>query len=128
MFPRMLPRFVRFHTRNGTDRSAMSNDAQVCITGASGFIGSAVLRKLLEAGFTIRALVRPASPRQDIAGLRVEFIQGDVRDRGSVRKAIAGCRYVMHLAADYRLWARHRGEVFATNLDGTRNVMEEAIN
>jgi dihydroflavonol-4-reductase len=105
----------------------MGDDAQVCMTGASGFLGSAVLRKLAEAGFTVRALVRPASPRQNLAGLRVECIEGDVRDRDSVRKAVAGSRYVMHVAADYRLWARHRRDVFATNLDGTRNVMEEAM-
>lgn len=106
----------------------MSNSAtDVFITGATGFVGSAVLRVLLDAGFSVRALSRPHSPRADLTGFGVQFVEGDLRDRASIGAAMAGCRYVFHVAADYRLWARSRSEIFATNVDGTRNVMEQAL-
>jgi dihydroflavonol-4-reductase len=105
----------------------MTKSADVFMTGASGFIGSAVLRALLKAGFSVRALARPLAPRGDLAALGVQFVEGDVRDRSSVAAAMAGCRYAFHVAADYRLWARDRSEIFATNVNGTRNVMEEAL-
>jgi dihydroflavonol-4-reductase len=96
------------------------------VTGASGFVGSAVARKLLEAGFPVRVLVRPTSARFHLAGLDLEFIEGDLRDPVSVRAAMTDVRYVFHVAADYRLWARDREEIFVSNVTGTRNVMEEA--
>ncbi|TMJ30746.1 MAG: NAD-dependent epimerase/dehydratase family protein [Alphaproteobacteria bacterium] len=101
--------------------------ADVLITGASGFVGSAVLRAILASRFTVRALVRPPSPRQHLVGLDVEFCEGDLRDRRSVQKALQGVRYVFHVAADYRLWSRHRSEILATNVDGTRAIMQEAL-
>jgi dihydroflavonol-4-reductase len=105
----------------------MSNKDKVLVTGASGFVGSAVARKLIEADFSVRALVRDASPRAHLAGLDLDFLEGDLRDRNSVSRAMAGVRYVFHVAADYRLWARDRSEIFATNVEGTRNLMEEAM-
>ncbi len=105
----------------------MAHQEKILITGASGFVGSAVAHKLLEAGFSVRALVRHTSPRAHLAGLDLEFFQGDLRDRSSVAKATAGMRYVFHVAADYRLWARDRGEIFASNVEGTRNLMEAAM-
>jgi dihydroflavonol-4-reductase len=105
----------------------MSNQDKVLVTGASGFIGSAVAHKLVEAGFSVRALVRSASPRTHLADLNLEFFEGDVRDRKSLDHALAGIRYVFHAAADYRLWARDPREVFATNVEGTRNLMEAAM-
>jgi dihydroflavonol-4-reductase len=105
----------------------MSNKDKVLVTGASGFVGSAVARKLIEADFPVRALVRDASPRAHLAGLDLDFLEGDLRDRNSVSRATAGVRYVFHVAADYRLWARDRSEIFATNVEGTRNLMEEAM-
>ena len=105
----------------------MSNKEKILVTGASGFVGSAVARKLVEAGFSVRALVRRKSPRAHLAGLDVDFFEGDLRDRKSVERAIAGMRYVFHVAADYRLWARDPGEIFASNVEGTRNLMEEAM-
>jgi dihydroflavonol-4-reductase len=105
----------------------MSHKEKILITGASGFVGSAVARKLVEAGYSVRALVRGASPRAHLAGLDLEFFEGDLRDRKSVARAIAGMRYVFHVAADYRLWARDPSEIFASNVEGTRNLMEEAI-
>jgi dihydroflavonol-4-reductase len=105
----------------------MSHKEKILITGASGFVGSAVARKLVEAGYSVRALVRGASPRAHLAGLDLEFFEGDLRDRKSVARAIPGMRYVFHVAADYRLWARDPSEIFASNVEGTRNLMEEAI-
>jgi dihydroflavonol-4-reductase len=105
----------------------MNSEPDVFITGASGFVGSAVLRALVESGYTARALVRRNSPRAGLADCGVELAVGDLRDRESIRKAMVGCRYVFHVAADYRLWARDSSEIFASNVGGTRNVMEEAI-
>jgi dihydroflavonol-4-reductase len=105
----------------------MSNKEKVFVTGASGFVGSAVARCLVEAGFSVRALVRSKSPRTHLAGLDLDFCEGDLRDRKSLERATAGVRHVFHVAADYRLWARDPREIFAANLEGTRNVMEEAM-
>jgi dihydroflavonol-4-reductase len=86
-----------------------------------------VARRLLASGYTVRALVRPASPRRHIADLPLEFCEGDLRDPAAVRAAIDGVRYLFHVAADYRLWARDPDEIFATNVIGTRTVMQEAV-
>jgi dihydroflavonol-4-reductase len=105
----------------------MGSAGQVLVTGASGFVGSAVAKALAEGGFAVRALVRASSPRSHLAGLGLEFVEGDVRDAQSVRRAMAGVRYVFHVAADYRLWARNPSEIAATNVEGTRTVMGEAL-
>jgi dihydroflavonol-4-reductase len=102
-------------------------NADVLITGASGFIGSAVAHKLVASGYSVRAMVRPSSPRHHIAGLDLEFCEGDLRDEGSVKRAIQNVQYVFHIAADYRLWAAHPDEIFATNVGGTRAIMREAL-
>jgi dihydroflavonol-4-reductase len=93
------------------------------VTGATGFVGSAVVRKLLAAGFDVRALVRPGTDIANIKGLSVELIRGDVRDAGSFRPAMANCSAVFHVAADYRLWVRRPREMYKTNVDGTRKVL-----
>ena len=105
----------------------MRSSAQTLLTGATGFVGSAVARTLLGAGLRVRALARPGSPRFHLDGLDLEFFDGDIRDVDSVRRAIGGVRYVFHVAADYRLWARDRREIYAANVEGTRNVMREAL-
>jgi dihydroflavonol-4-reductase len=105
----------------------MYDAAQTLVTGASGFVGSAVARTLTGAGFRVRALVRPGSPRFHLDGLDLEFSEGDLRDAGSIRRAMAGVRYVFHVAADYRLWARDKREIYAANVGGTRNLMQEAL-
>ena len=105
----------------------MTNKTKILVTGASGFVGSAVARTLLDAGYSVRALVRSASPRAHLAGLNLEFFEGDLRDRKSLDRATAGMRYLFHVAADYRLWARDPREIFASNVEGTRNLMESAI-
>ncbi|HEY2185990.1 MAG TPA: hopanoid-associated sugar epimerase [Xanthobacteraceae bacterium] len=105
----------------------MSNGRKVLLTGATGFIGSALARVLCPAGFAVRTIVRRTSPRHHLAGLEMEFYDGDICDRSSVRTALAGVQYVFHVAADYRLWARRPSEILKTNVGGTRIVMEEAL-
>ena len=104
----------------------MNSSAKTLITGATGLVGSAVARKLVAEGFPVRALARSNSPRFHLEGLDLEFVVGDIRDAESIRRAMAGVRYVFHVAADYRLWARDPSEIFAANVEGTRIVMEEA--
>jgi dihydroflavonol-4-reductase len=99
----------------------------VLITGASGFVGSAILHQLVKAGFTVRALVRADSPRNHLPGSGVQFAEGDLRDRRSISAAMVGVRYVFHAAACYWLRALGRTQIFSTNVTGTRIVMEEAI-
>lgn len=96
------------------------------VTGASGFVGSAVARALIADGFAVRALVRPTSPRTNCDGLTCEIVEGDILDAASVGRAMTGVRYVFHVAADYRLWARDSGEIIRNNREGTRTVMEAA--
>jgi dihydroflavonol-4-reductase len=101
--------------------------ADVLITGASGFIGSAVAHKLVASGYSVRAMVRPYSPRHHIAGLNLDFCEGDLRDEASIKRALQNVKYVFHIAADYRLWAARPDEIFATNVGGTRTIMREAL-
>jgi dihydroflavonol-4-reductase len=96
------------------------------VTGASGFVGSAVARALLRRGESVRALVRPSSDRRNLEDLRVEIEVGDLRDRASVERAVKGCDTVFHVAADYRLWVPKPSDMFHANVDGTCNVMEAA--
>jgi dihydroflavonol-4-reductase len=105
----------------------MRQAGQTLLTGATGFVGSAVARALIGAGFPVRALVRPGSPRFHLGDLDLEFIEGDLRDAASVSRAVKGARYAFHVAADYRLWARDPHEIFAANVDGTRNIMQAAL-
>jgi dihydroflavonol-4-reductase len=104
----------------------MSAD-RVLITGASGFVGSAVARAALAQGFSVRALVRPESPRTNLEHLNVQLVDGDMRDARSVERALDDVRYLFHVAADYRLWAPHPVEILRNNLEGTSVVMREAL-
>ena len=99
----------------------------VLVTGASGFVGSAVARALIARGFHVRALMRSTSPRTNISDLAAEIAEGDMRDEKSVRRAMKDSRYLFHVAADYRLWARDPEEIVRNNRDGTRIVMEAAL-
>ena len=96
------------------------------VTGANGFLGSAVVRALLGAGKEVAVLVRPESDLRNLAGLNVTFCSGDLRDRASLEQAMAGCRVVFHVAADYRLWARDPQSMYATNVEGSRSIVEAA--
>lgn len=97
------------------------------VTGASGFVGSAVARKLAARGFHVRALARPSSPKTNFEGLDAEIVEGDMLDEKSVRRALQGARYLFHVAADYRLWAPDKLEIVRNNREGTRIVMEAAL-
>jgi dihydroflavonol-4-reductase len=99
----------------------------VLVTGAAGFVGAAVARAALARGYAVRALVRASSPRRNLAGLEAELVEGDLRDTAAVGRALAGARFLLHVAADYRLWAREPGEIVRNNLDGTRVVMRAAL-
>lgn len=95
----------------------------ILVTGASGFLGWHVARLLTERGHSVRALCRPASQIREID---VQRVTGDLRDRNSLDAAVAGCELIFHVAADYRLWSKHPDELYRSNVDGTRNVLEAA--
>ena len=96
------------------------------VTGANGFLGSAVVRALLADGVAVRAFVRAGSDRRNLEGLDVELATGDLTDRDSVRAAVAGCSAVFHVAADYRLWVAEPEPMYRANVDGSVNVLEAA--
>jgi dihydroflavonol-4-reductase len=96
------------------------------VTGATGFVGSAVARELGARGHQIRVLVRNTSNRRNLDGFQAEIIFGDINDPAAVARAIAGCRYVFHLAADYRIWVPDQVSMLRTNVEGTANVMRAA--
>ncbi|MCH6578675.1 MAG: NAD-dependent epimerase/dehydratase family protein, partial [Proteobacteria bacterium] len=97
------------------------------VTGATGFVGSAVARKLIGAGKAVRVLVRADSDRRNIDGLRVEALEGELGDRASLARALEGCDALYHVAADYRLWVPDPDRMYANNVEGTRNIMEAAL-
>ncbi len=105
----------------------MERDDTVLVTGASGFVGSAVLRSLGGQGLRLRALVRATSPRTNLAGLDCEIVEGDMRDRASMAAALSDVRYLFHVAADYRLWARNPEDIVTANLEGADAVMHAAL-
>jgi dihydroflavonol-4-reductase len=100
---------------------------RILITGASGFVGSALARAAQQRGFRVRVLVRSSSPRGNLAGLDAELAEGDMRDQDSVGRALEGVRYLFHVAADYRLWSRHPEEIIRNNVEGTGAVMRAAL-
>lgn len=93
------------------------------VTGATGFVGSAVLRQLLARGWEVRALVRSGSNRRNVQQLPIEVAIGDLMDSASLHAACRGCEALFHVAADYRLWAKDTTELYRNNVEGTRNVM-----
>jgi dihydroflavonol-4-reductase len=96
------------------------------VTGATGFLGSHVARVLADNGADMRLLVRSSSNLRNIEGLRADRALGDLRDPASLEKAMAGCDMVFHVAADYRLWVRDPNEMYRSNVEGTRAILEAA--
>jgi dihydroflavonol-4-reductase len=97
------------------------------LTGATGFVGSAVARALLGRGHAVRVLMRPGSDRCNLDGLQVQPVIGDLTDPASLARAVAGCRHVMHVAADYRIWVPNPAAMLRANVDGTQALMLAAL-
>ncbi len=96
------------------------------VTGVTGFVGSAVARVLVAEGWTVRALVRAGANRRNLEGLDLEIVEGDLTDPASIASAVAGCEAVFHVAADYRLWVPDPERIYATNVEGSRNLVRAA--
>ena len=105
----------------------MTGDGPTLLTGATGFVGSAVARVLAARGHSLRLLVRPTSDRRNLAGVDAELVLGDLTDAASLARATAGCRYVVHVAADYRFWVPDPDAMLRANVDGTLAVMRAAM-
>ena len=98
----------------------------VFVTGATGFLGSHVARVLQEQGASLRLLVRPSSDLRNVADLNAERVIGDLRDVTTFEKALAGCDALFHVAADYRLWVKDPEQMYRSNVEGTRGLIEAA--
>jgi dihydroflavonol-4-reductase len=96
------------------------------VTGATGFLGSHVARVLSDDGAKLRLLVRPTSNLKNLQDLNAETATGDLRDPASLSKAMSGCETVFHVAADYRLWVRDPNEMYRSNVEGTRAILDAA--
>lgn len=106
----------------------MNNNTELLmVTGATGFVGSAIVRRLLEAGQRVRAMARKDSVLDNLAGLDVEVVIGDLCAPNTLAAAVRGCHGVFHAAADYRLWARRPSEFYVTNVRGSRNLLQAAV-
>ena len=96
------------------------------VTGATGFVGSHVARVLADQGADLRLLVRKTSRLENISSIPGERVTGDLTDAESLRRGMAGCDAVFHVAADYRLWTRDPHEMYAANVEGTRAILKAA--
>ncbi len=96
------------------------------VTGATGFVGSHVARALAAQGADLRLLVRSGSDLRNVRELQAEQVIGDLRDAASLKKSVAGCDVVFHVAADYRLWVRDPEEMYRSNVEGTKAILEAA--
>jgi dihydroflavonol-4-reductase len=96
------------------------------VTGATGFVGAAVARALLQASWDVRALARKGSDRRNVQNLAIEVVEGDLNDSASLDRALKGCEALFHVAADYRLGALDPEQLYKTNVEGTRNILSSA--
>lgn len=111
---------------NYRKQAVQLNNGPYLVTGATGFVGSAVVRALLARGAHVRALVRSGSDRRNLAGLDVSVCEGDLMRPESLIPALAGCVGLFHVAADYRLWTRDPAAMFRANVEGTRAILTKA--
>ena len=105
---------------------ALQGRMKAFVTGATGFLGASIIRELLKDGHHVTVLARPGSDRRNLAGLEVTVREGDLLDRPSLARAMAGCDTLFHAAADYRLWTAQPAAMYATNVDGTRAILAAA--
>jgi dihydroflavonol-4-reductase len=96
------------------------------VTGATGFVGAAVVRALIATGIDVRVLARRDSDFTNLQQFKLDGVYGDLRDKDSLRKALAGCQQLYHVAAHYALWARKSSIFYDVNVTGTKNLMEAA--
>jgi dihydroflavonol-4-reductase len=96
------------------------------VTGAAGFLGSHVTRQLVARGDDVRVLLRASSTNRAIADLPLEYVTGDLRDPASLERAMKGVKRVFHVAADYRLWAKRKQDIYDSNVGGTKNLLDAA--
>src|SRR5579871_2995588 len=98
----------------------------ILVTGATGFIGSAVARDLLKAGAAVRTIARPGGDRRNLADLDIDIVEGDLKDAATRAAASRGIEALYHVAADYRLWVRDPAAMYATNVDATVDLIRRA--
>jgi len=98
------------------------------MTGATGFVGAAVARVLINQGHRLRVLTRPNNDRRNLLGLDVDVIEGDLGQPESYRAALKGCQALFHVAADYRIWVPNPAEMHRINVEGTRALLLAAMN
>lgn len=96
------------------------------VTGGTGFIGSSIIRVLLEAGYAVRALIRRGADTRNLDSLDLEIVQGDITDINSLRRAICGCELLFHAGALYSFWTREPGLIYKVNVEGTQNALKVA--
>lgn len=106
---------------------ALTQENLALVTGATGFVGAAVARALVARGFPLRLLVRRASERKHLAELMAELVEGDLNDPDSLARAVKDCRYVFHVAADYRIWVPEPESMIATNVRATESLLRLAF-
>jgi len=104
----------------------LSSSDITLVTGATGFVGAAVARNLAQKGHKLRLLVRPGSDRRNLAGLPAELVEGDLAAPETLIPAVAGCRYLFHVAADYRLWVPNAAAMRRVNIDGSLALLRAA--
>ena len=97
------------------------------VTGASGFIGSNIVKELMKEGYQVKCLVRENSNLENLIGLDIEIVKGDIQNKESLLSAMNGCDFVFHAAALYTFWSRDKNDFYRTNVEGTKNVLDSAL-
>ncbi|NNN06062.1 MAG: NAD-dependent epimerase/dehydratase family protein [Elusimicrobia bacterium] len=96
------------------------------LTGGTGFVGASLARLLLQQGLSVKALARKGSDRRNLDGLSVEIVEGGLNDVAAIEAGVKNCRYVFHVAADYRIWVPNPADMYRANVEGTENVLRAA--